>query len=113
MAISTRTLPRSSRKTSLIASPLPFVTLVTSADTQACSLSSNQTLVPLLYMFSAIQWASVVVVVVGVENDAACPCPTMSVHSDVVPRCDGTTVTMYILTTTCFSFFDHMLLVVT
>lgn len=55
-------------------------------------------------MFSAIQRASVVVVFV-VENDAACPCPT--IQSDVVPCCDVTTVTMNILTITCF-FLDHL-----
>lgn len=48
------TFPRSSTKTSLMLSSTPFVTWVTSADNQACSLSSNQTLVPLLYMFSAM-----------------------------------------------------------
>ena len=49
-----QTLPRSSRKTSLMESSEFLVTEVTSPDIQAWSLSSNQTLVPLLYMFSAI-----------------------------------------------------------
>ena len=47
------TLPRSSTKTSLIASSV-LVAEVTSADIQPSSLSGNQTLVPLLYMFSAM-----------------------------------------------------------
>lgn len=47
------TLPRSSTKTSLIVSSV-LVAEVTSADIQPSSLSGNQTLVPLLYMFSAM-----------------------------------------------------------
>ena len=43
-----RTLPRSSTKTSLMLSFSPFVTWVTSAEIQPCSLSVNHTLVPLL-----------------------------------------------------------------
>lgn len=51
------TLPRSSMKTSFMLSLSAFVTEATSADTQACSLSSNHTRVPLLYIFSAMRLA--------------------------------------------------------
>ena len=47
------TFPRSSIKVIRRSSPF-LVTLVTSADIQPCSLSGNQTWVPLLYMFSAM-----------------------------------------------------------
>ena len=48
------TFPRSSTKTSLMASSV-LVAEVTSAEIQPSSLSGNQTLVPLLYMFSAME----------------------------------------------------------
>jgi hypothetical protein len=53
------TLPRSSTKTSLMVSSVAFDTERTSAEIQAWSLSSNQTRVPLLYMFSAMFTAKV------------------------------------------------------
>ncbi len=49
-----RTFPRSSTKSSLTVSSV-LATEVTSADIQPSSLSGNHTLVPLLYMFSAMR----------------------------------------------------------